>query len=100
MQILAIDKIAEGVTPAILGPHLPNELAATIDLYLKEKIRAFYFRKDRMGVVFIMECESVQEATEILSTLPMVKENLLAFDLIPIGPLMPLGMLLNKPVNN
>ena len=95
MQILAIDKIEEGVTADILTPHLPQELKATINLYLKDVIRAFYFRKDRPGVVFIMECETVPEAKEILSTLPMVKEKLLDFDLIPIGPLMPLGRLLN-----
>jgi len=94
MQILAIDKIAEGVTAAMLEPHLPKELAATINLYLKEKIRTFYFRKDRVGVVLILECVDVQEAREILSTLPMVEEGLLDFDLIPIGPLMPLGRLL------
>lgn len=94
MQILAIDKIAEGVTADILEPHLPKELAAMVDLYLKEKIRTFYFRKDRVGVVFILECENIQEAREILSTLPMVEKNLLNFDLIPIGPLMPLGRLL------
>ena len=94
MQILAIDKISEGVTPAILQPHLPKELAATINLYLQEKIRTFYFRKDRAGVVFIMECQSLQEAKDILATLPMVQEKLLDFDLIPIGPLMPLGRML------
>jgi hypothetical protein len=94
MQILAIDKIAEGVTAEVLEPHLPEELAATIELYLKEKIRTFYFRKDRVGVVFILECENIQEARETLSTLPMVERNLLNFDLIPIGPLMPLGRLL------
>lgn len=93
MQILAVDKISQGVTAAILEPHLPQELAATINLYLQEKIRTFYFRKDRAGVVFIMECQSVQEAKEILATLPMVREQLLDFDLIPIGPLMPLGRL-------
>lgn len=94
MQILAIDKINEGVTVALLEPHLPKELAATINLYLQEKIRTFYFRKDRAGVVFILECQSVQEAKEILASLPMVQEKLLDFDLIPIGPLMPLGRLL------
>ena len=97
MQILAIDKIGEGVTAAMLEPHLPQELAATVNLYLQEKIRTFYFRKDRVGVVFIMECESVQEAKEILATLPMVQEKLLDFDLIPVGPLMPLGRLLKNP---
>jgi hypothetical protein len=96
MQILAIDKISEGVTAAILEPFLPQELAATINLYLQEKIRSFYFRKDRPGVVFIMECPNVQEAKEILAALPMVQEKLLDFDLIPIGPLMPLGQLLKR----
>jgi hypothetical protein len=94
MQILAVDKISQGVTPAALEPHLPQELAATVRLYLQEKIRTFYFRKDRPGVVFIMESENVQEAKDILATLPMVREKLLDFDLIPIGPLMPLGRLL------
>jgi len=97
MQILAIDKISEGVTAAVLEPHLPQELAATVQLYLQEKIRTFYFRKDRAGVVFIMECESVEEAKEILAGLPMVQEKLLDFDLIPVGPLMPLGRLLKNP---
>ncbi len=96
MQILAIDKISEGVTAAILEPYLPQELAATINLYLQEKIRTFYFRKDRAGVVFVMECQSIQEAKEILATLPMVQEKLLDFDLIPIGPLMPIGRLLKQ----
>jgi len=94
MQILAIDKITEGVTTDILMPHLSQELTATLKLYLKGIIRTFYFRKDRPGVVFILECETVPEAKEILSTLPMVKVNLLDFDLIPIGPLMPLERLL------
>lgn len=96
MQILAVDKINQGVTAATLEPYLPQELAATVNLYLQEKIRTFYFRKDRAGVVFILECQSIQEAKEILATLPMVQENLLDFDLIPIGPLMPLGRLLNS----
>jgi hypothetical protein len=47
-------------------------------------------------VVFIMESENVQEAKDILATLPMVREKLLDFDLIPIGPLMPLGRLLGQ----
>ncbi|WP_282080165.1 hypothetical protein [Aquimarina algiphila] len=37
MQILAIDKMKEGVNDEILTPHLPQELAATINLYLEEK---------------------------------------------------------------
>ena len=99
MQVLAIDKTMEGVTDKMLLPILPMELAATVNIYLKEKIRTFYFRKDRPGVVFILESESLDEAKAILNTLPMVKENLLGFDLIPIGPLTPLGLFLPKKDN-
>ncbi|WP_271765027.1 hypothetical protein [Aquimarina algiphila] len=93
MQILAIDKMKEGVNDEILTPHLPQELAATINLYLEEKIRTFYFRKDRPGVVFILECESIEEARKTLDQLPLVQEGLLDFEYIPLGPLEPLKML-------
>ncbi len=93
MQILAIDKMKEGVNNEILTPHLPQELAATINLYLEEKIRTFYFRKDRPGVVFILECESIEEARKTLDQLPLVQEGLLDFEYIPLGPLEPLKML-------
>ena len=94
MQILAIDKVPAGVTEEALAPHLPQEVAQTLSLYLEDKIRAFYFRKDRPGVVFMMESESMEEARKILNQLPLVKEDLLDFDLIPIGPLKPLELLL------
>jgi hypothetical protein len=75
MQILAIDKIAEGVTAEILEPHLPKELAATVNLYLKEKIRTFYFRKDRVGVVFIMECESCSKQKKFFQPCRWLNKN-------------------------
>ncbi|WP_282086419.1 hypothetical protein [Aquimarina algiphila] len=93
MQILTIDKMKEGVNDEILTPHLPQELAATINLYLEEKIRTFYFRKDRPGVVFILECESIEEVRKTLDQLPLVQEGLLDFEYIPLGPLEPLKML-------
>lgn len=94
MQILAIDQLQEGFTEEKLAPHLKEELAATLKLYLQEKIRTFYFRKDRPGVVFILESDSLEEAKQILDELPLVKEKLLDFELIPIGPLMPIQNLL------
>ena len=96
MQILAIDKPKEGITEELLTPHLPQELAQTVGLYLEEKIRTFYFRKDRPGVIFLLECDSITEAREMLDKLPLVQEGLLDFDLIPIGPLKPLEMLLQR----
>lgn len=91
MQVLAIDKILREVNDEELMSHLPEELAATVKLYLEERVRNFYFRKDRPGVIFIMEVDSMADAKEALSTLPLVEVGILDFDLIPIGPLLPLG---------
>ena len=93
MQILAIDTMSPDVEDAQLRPHLPEELAATVKLYLNETIRNFYFRKDRPGVVFIMESDSLETARATLNRLPLVEVGLLDFELIPIGPLMPLANL-------
>ena len=37
---------------------------------------------------------SVAEAQELLDNLSLAKEKLMQFDLIPLGPLSPLGLLL------
>ena len=97
MQILAIDKLTKGTTEEKMRRHLPKELAHTIQLYLDEKIRTFFFRKDRPGVVFIMESDSLDEAQRVINELPLVKEKLLDFELVPIGPLKPLEILLTAP---
>lgn len=43
-----------------------------------------------------MECESLNEAQNLIDELPLIKESLIAFDLIPLGPFEPLEVLLNK----
>jgi hypothetical protein len=73
---------------------LPQEVRDTIALYLKDVIRDFYFRSDISGVVFMMECDSVDEARAELAELKLVKEGIVTFNLIPVQPLKPLGILL------
>ncbi len=41
-----------------------------------------------------MNVDSVDEADRLLKALPLGQDNLLTFDLMPIGPLLPLGMLM------
>ena len=44
-------------------------------------------------MIFLMSVDSVDEADWLLKALPLGQANLLTFDLMPIGPLLPLGML-------
>ena len=41
-----------------------------------------------------MSVDSVDEADRLLKALPLGQADLMTFDLMPIGPLLPLGMLM------
>ena len=44
----------------------------------------------------LMTVDSVDEADRLLKALPLGQADLLTFDLMPIGPLLPLGMLMKN----
>ena len=47
-------------------------------------IRELYFRADEPSAVLVLECANVAEAERALATLPLVREHLIAFDLVPL----------------
>jgi hypothetical protein len=65
-----------------------------LQLYLDNKVEQFWMRDKEAGLIFLMNVDSVDEADRLLKALPLVQANLLTFDLMPIGPLMPLGILI------
>jgi muconolactone delta-isomerase len=75
--------------------YLPKEVPATLQLYLDGKMEQFWLRDKEAGVIFLMTVDSIDEADKLLKGLPLGQANLLTFDLMPIGPLLPLGMLMN-----
>jgi len=66
-------------------------------LYLEGKIDQWYSLEDRAGVAFILNVTDVSRAHQMLEALPLGKEHLMTFSLLPIGPLNPLHQLLNPP---
>jgi hypothetical protein len=76
---------------------LPDEVRATVRLYLDGKIQQWYARGDGKGVVFILNCGSVAEAKGLMDTLPLSKAGLANFEFTAIGPLTPLRLLLAEP---
>ena len=54
----------------------------------------FWLRDKGAGVIFLMSVDSVDEADRLLKALPLGQADLMTFDLMPIGPLLPLGMLM------
>jgi hypothetical protein len=86
MKILAVAKVDPQTTREKIQPHLAAETMHAWKLYKEGTIREMYDRRDRMGVVFVLECDSVADARTSLSELPFVREKLIDFEVIPLGP--------------
>ena len=84
---MAMEKEIPGVTAEKFTPHLKTAEAASVwELYQAGVFRELYFRQDRSDAVLALECADVAEANQVLNTLPLVKEGLIAFDIIPLIP--------------
>lgn len=86
MKILAIEHEVPGSLPGEYAPRLKSEAAQLWKLYQDSQVREFYFRGDRSEAVLILECANVGEAGTILGSLPLVKADLIRFELIPLIP--------------
>lgn len=95
MKHLAIGTL-KPMTPAQQQEFMPKEVPATLQLYLDGYMDQFWFRSDGKGVVFVMSTETREQADQMLRNLPLGRADLLSFELIPLGPLAPLGMLIQK----
>jgi hypothetical protein len=93
-EVLVIQTPRQGVTAQQVIAVMPSEVRATVKLYLDGKIREWYSRGDGKGVVFLVEAKTEDEARGIMETLPLAKEQLMDHQYIPVGPLMPLRMLI------
>jgi hypothetical protein len=96
-KVLAIGHLTAPMTPEVRQKIMPQEVSDTVKAYLAGKIDQWYTRQDMNGVVFLLNVQSVEEAHALLSQLPLDKNNLMQFELIPLGPLNPLRILLNDP---
>ena len=98
--VLTILSPKSGVTPEQVMKIMPAEVRATVPLYLEGKIQQWFTRGDGKGVIFLLNCKDVQEARALMESLPLTKENLMDEQFIPVGPLLPLGILLRDSPNN
>ncbi|MBV8747869.1 MAG: hypothetical protein JO134_22810 [Xanthobacteraceae bacterium] len=92
--VFALLTAKPGVKREQIMAHMPAEIRATVQLYLAGKIREWYTREDGRGAVFLLNTRDVAEAESIMESLPLARERLLDHQYIPVGPLVPLRLLL------
>jgi hypothetical protein len=93
MKVFAIASAPSPLTPEQLKEHMPLEVPSTLKLYLDGKVEQFWFR-EKAGPIFLMNVASVEEAQATLGKLPLVASGLMKYDYLPVGPLAPLGRLI------
>ena len=93
-EVMVVLTAKQGVTRQQILAVMPNEIRATVKLYLDGKIRQWYSRGDGKGVIFLVDARTEDEARAVMETLPLAKEQLMDHDYIPVGPLMPLMALI------
>jgi hypothetical protein len=94
MKVIAIGDVTKSLTPEQRQQVMPNEVPATLKLYLDGKIEQFWFRQDKPGVIFLMNVESLEQAKAAVEALPLATGGYIAYELMQVGPLAPLGLLL------
>ena len=86
MKILAFEVENPGVNPENFARYGEAEARRVWELVQEEVIREIHFRRDQNSAVIFLECQDLDEAQEILDTLPFVQNGLIRFDLIPLKP--------------
>jgi hypothetical protein len=98
-RLLAIGSFTAKGTPDAWKPLLPAEVRDTVRLYLGGKIDQWFIKQDQSGVVFLMNLTDPQEAQALLARLPFGQAGLMQFEITPLGPISPLGVLLSDPAH-
>lgn len=84
MKVLAIEKE--------LGKELGNnalmaeEAHRVYELYKEGKIREIYFQEQNHKAVIIFEVNTIAESINLINTIPLVKRNVIDFDLMELIP--------------
>jgi hypothetical protein len=93
MKVFAIGRLVKPLTPELRQHFRPIEVPATVRLYLDGKIEQFWFQDD-VGPVFLMDTAAVEEAKAAIDALPLTADGFVEYEYLPVGPLKPLGLLL------
>jgi hypothetical protein len=93
MKVFAIGSITQPLTPELRQQYMPREVPATLKHYLDGTVEQFWFRENA-GPIFLMNVESVEQAQAAVDALPLTAAKLMTYQLMPVGPLIPLGLLI------
>lgn len=87
MKFLAlVRRRSETFTDEQIAAYLEPEAERVRALYMQGVFRAVYSRGDVKGAVVEMECETIDEARQVLETMPFAQQKMIDIEVIPLLP--------------
>ena len=93
MKVFVLYTLSQPLASELRQQVMPKEVPATVKHYLDGKLEQFWFR-DKIGPIFLLDVTSLDEAKATMDELPLVAGKHATYELIPVSPLMPLGLLI------
>ena len=85
MKIIAFEEETGYADLACTQKLLKEEADCVYNLYLSGKIREIYFSEHRQAVI-ILECAGMEEANDVLQSMPLVKNGIISFKVLQLLP--------------
>jgi muconolactone delta-isomerase len=86
LKFLALEHELPGASADKFQPLLKDEARRVWELQQSGSLREIYFRADQHTAVLVLECGDVDDARQLLSSLPLVAAGLIEFEIIPLLP--------------
>ena len=86
MRFVSICRPLDGAGMEQFQPYLDAEIRYGWDNYKNGTFREIYFRQDMLGVVVMVEADSLNAARAAVENFPLARAGLVSFETIPVGP--------------
>jgi Muconolactone delta-isomerase len=86
MQFLMIARANPATPIEKILPYVKPEAAKSWEFYAAGMLRSMHYIADMSGVVFIWEAESLEAVNAAIDQLPMKRDNILDFTVLPLMP--------------
>lgn len=86
MKYLAIEKELVKYSGSDYSEILKSEAQMVWEYQKKGIIREIYFRTDVKCAIIILECSTINEAQKVLAELPLVKKQMINFEVYELSP--------------
>ncbi len=84
MQFLVIARITEGISLDKVKSHIKPEVEKVWEYYSANILRSIYYIADLSGTVMMLEADSSETVREKMAQLPMVENNVLDLEILPL----------------